>query len=105
MLSSGSALPDSLVLAAEIATGKGILGQVALETGVPQSWVEIGLLVLLGYNVVAVGLSALQVLMRAFCMTRCLLPIRCVVSSGITQQALLSCLVLELYRSSAQRTT
>ena len=42
----------------EIATGKGILGQVALETGVPQSWVEIGLLVLLGYNVVAVSLSA-----------------------------------------------
>ena len=58
MLSSGSALPDRMVLAAEIATGKGILGQVALETGVPQSWVEIGLLVLLGYNVVAVSLSA-----------------------------------------------
>lgn len=58
MQSSVSALPDSMVPAAEIATGKGILGQVALETGVPQSWVEIGLLVLLGYNVVAVSLSA-----------------------------------------------
>eukprot|EP00891_Asterochloris_glomerata_P009902 jgi/Astpho2/9902/Aster-06614 len=43
----------SSALIGEIATGKGILGQVALETGVPQSWVEIGLLVLLGYNVVA----------------------------------------------------
>ena len=58
------ALPDSVVPAAEIATGKGILGQVALETGVPQSWVEIGLLVLLGYNVVAVSLSACG----SFCM-------------------------------------
>ena len=54
---SVSSLPDSPVPAAEIATGKGILGQVALETGVPQSWVEIGLLVLLGYNVVAVSQS------------------------------------------------
>ena len=51
-------LLDSMIHAAEIATGKGILGQVALEAGVPQSWVEIGLLVLLGYNVVAVSLSA-----------------------------------------------
>ena len=71
MLQYAQERADSMFPAAEIATGKGILGQVALETGVPQSWVEIGLLVLLGYNVVAVGLDACGSL-RASSMPHCI---------------------------------
>lgn len=33
----------SAALIGEISTGKGILGQVALESGLPQSYVEVGL--------------------------------------------------------------
>lgn len=40
----------------QIASGKGVLGQLALETGLPQSVIEIGLVAGIGYNLISVSL-------------------------------------------------
>lgn len=40
-------------LIGEIASGKGALGQLALETGLLQSWIEIGLVAGIGYNFIS----------------------------------------------------
>lgn len=37
-------------LIGEVGSGKGVLGQLSLETGLPQSAIEIGLVALIGYN-------------------------------------------------------
>lgn len=39
----------------QIGSGKGVLGQLALETGLPQTWIEIGLVAGIGYNLFSVS--------------------------------------------------
>lgn len=47
----------------QIVSGKGVLGQLSLETGLPTNYIEIGLVALIGYNLFSVSkLCYLQVL-------------------------------------------
>lgn len=47
----------------QIVSGKGVLGQLSLETGLPTNYIEIGLVALIGYNLFSVSnLCSLQVL-------------------------------------------
>ena len=39
----------------QVGSGKGVLGQLSLETGLPQSAIEIGLVALIGYNLFSVS--------------------------------------------------
>lgn len=42
----------------QIASGKGVLGQLALETGLPQSVIEIGLVAGIAYNLISVSFAS-----------------------------------------------
>ena len=46
------------MLLLQVASGKGVLGQLSLETGLPTGVIELGLVGLIGYNLVAVRLEA-----------------------------------------------
>ena len=46
----------SEVQTVQIGSGKGVLGQLSLETGLPQNFIEIGLVAGIGYNLFSVSI-------------------------------------------------